>query len=104
MKPETHTLSQSSSAHATGSLRRSDERRRLPVAWADDDWDNVCVIIIIRPCDWKSAPFGRLNALPTDAKPVTKWTDADDAFLDITEGIKRIQPTERRRLPVAWAD
>src|SRR2546426_1017791 len=39
----THTLSQSSSAHATGSLRRSSERRRLPVAWADDDWDNVCV-------------------------------------------------------------
>jgi hypothetical protein len=48
------------------------------------------VPIIIRPCDWKSAPFGRLNALPTDAKPVTKWTDPDDAFLDITEGIKRV--------------
>jgi len=46
--------------------------------------------IILRPCDWKSAPFGRLNALPTDGKPVTKWTDPDDAFLDITEGIKRV--------------
>ncbi len=52
--------------------------------------DAHVVPIIIRPCDWKSAPFGRLNALPTDAKPVTKWTDADDAFLDITEGIKRV--------------
>lgn len=44
--------------------------------------DAHVVPIIIRPCDRKSAPFGRLNALPTDAKPVTKWTDLDDAFLD----------------------
>lgn len=52
--------------------------------------DAHVVPIILRPCDWKSAPFGRLNALPTDGKPVTKWTDSDDAFLDITEGIKRV--------------
>jgi hypothetical protein len=64
------------------------------------------VPIIIRPCDWKSAPFGRLNALPTDGKPVTKSTDLDDAFLDITEGIKRLiqarggAPT-RRDVPTA---
>lgn len=45
--------------------------------------------VIIRPCDWHGAPFGRLNALPKDGKPVTKWTDLDDAFLDITEGIRR---------------
>jgi hypothetical protein len=60
--------------------------------------------IILRPCDWKSAPFGRLNALPTDGKPVTKWTDADDAFLDITEGIKRVihargEAPPRRNVP-----
>lgn len=48
------------------------------------------VPIILRPCDWHEAPFGRLNALPKDGKPVTKWTDFDDAFLDITEGIKRV--------------
>lgn len=44
--------------------------------------------VILRPCDWHSAPFGRLNALPLEGKPVTKWADADDAFLNIVEGIK----------------
>ncbi|HYG09392.1 MAG TPA: toll/interleukin-1 receptor domain-containing protein, partial [Pyrinomonadaceae bacterium] len=44
--------------------------------------------IILRPCDWQSAPFGRLQALPKDAKPVTKWDNTDDAFLDIAKGIR----------------
>jgi hypothetical protein len=63
--------------------------------------DAHVIPIILRPSDWKSAPFGRLNALPTDGKPITKWTDPDDAFLDITEGIKRViharGATPRRR-------
>lgn len=54
-----------------------------------DSGEAIVVPIILRPCDWNSAPFGRLNALPTDGKPVTKWTDLDEAFLDITTGIKR---------------
>ncbi len=45
--------------------------------------------IILRPVDdWKSAPFGRLQALPTDAKPVTTWTNQDEAFLDVAQGIR----------------
>jgi hypothetical protein len=46
--------------------------------------------IILRPCDWHGAPFGRLKALPTDGKPVTKWADADDAFLDIVRGLREV--------------
>jgi len=44
--------------------------------------------IILRPVDWKSAPFGKLQALPTDAKPVTTWINQDEAFLDIARGIR----------------
>ena len=44
--------------------------------------------IILRPVDWKGAPFGKLQALPTDGKPVTIWTNQDEAFLDVTEGIR----------------
>lgn len=44
--------------------------------------------IILRPCDWQSAPFGKLNSLPTDVKPVTRWEDRDEAFLDIAQGIR----------------
>ena len=45
--------------------------------------------VILRPSDWKGAPFGKLLATPTDGKPVTKWTDADEAFLVVTNDIRR---------------
>src|SRR5438128_2146563 len=45
--------------------------------------------IILRPCDWKSALFSELQVLPTDANPITKWQNRDDAFLDVAEGIRK---------------
>ncbi len=46
--------------------------------------------IILRPCDdWTSAPFGKLQALPKNALPVTKWPDRDEAFADIAKGIRK---------------
>jgi TIR domain len=44
--------------------------------------------VILRPVDWKDAPFAKLLALPKDGKPVTKWANRDSALLDITEGIR----------------
>ena len=44
--------------------------------------------IILRPCDWHSAAFGRLQALPRDGKPVTRWADRDEAWLDVVDGIR----------------
>jgi hypothetical protein len=44
--------------------------------------------IILRPCDWKSTPFGMLLATPTDGRPITKFPDYDDAFLEVTNAIK----------------
>jgi hypothetical protein len=50
----------------------------------------VVIPVILRSCDWKSAPFGGLLALPRDGKPVITWADRDEAFLDVTEGIKAV--------------
>jgi hypothetical protein len=44
--------------------------------------------IILRSCDWHSAPFGKLQALPKDAKPVTQWSNQDEAFTNIAQGIR----------------
>lgn len=44
--------------------------------------------IILRHCDWKSAPFGKLQALPKNAKPIATWNDLDEAFLDVVTGIR----------------
>src|ERR1044072_1080917 len=49
----------------------------------------LVIPIILRPVLWESAPFGKLQALPTDAKPVTKWRDRNEAFKDVAEGIAR---------------
>lgn len=46
--------------------------------------------IILRPTDWHTAPFGRLKALPKDGKPVTTWSNRDEAFLDVAKGIRRV--------------
>ena len=44
--------------------------------------------IILRSCDWRGAPFGKLQALPKDTKPVTSWTNQDEAFTDVARGIR----------------
>ena len=45
--------------------------------------------LILRPCDWKATPFGKLKALPKDGKAVTLWLNRDEAFTDIAEGIRK---------------
>lgn len=49
----------------------------------------IVIPVILRPCDWHRAPFGKLLATPKDGKPVTKWPSLDDAFLDVTQAIRR---------------
>jgi uncharacterized protein (UPF0297 family) len=50
----------------------------------------LVIPIILRPVDWHGSPFGNLQALPKDGKPVTSWTNRDEAFLDIAEGLRRV--------------
>jgi|SRR5579884_1775606 len=62
----------------------------LKQAVARHDAHQACVIpIILRSADWAGAPFAKLQVLPTNARPVTKWARQDDAFTDIAKGIKR---------------
>jgi predicted helicase len=49
--------------------------------------------IILRPCDWETAPFGKLQALPKDGRPVTTWSNRDQAFTDIAKGIRKVIDT-----------
>src|SRR5712691_1471711 len=43
--------------------------------------------ILLRPVDWKDAPFARLQVLPTNAKPITAWNNQDEAFADVAADI-----------------
>jgi predicted NACHT family NTPase len=50
----------------------------------------ACVIpVILRPVDWQDSPFSKLQTLPTNRLPITKWTNQDDGFLNVVKGIRR---------------
>ena len=46
--------------------------------------------IIIEPCDWTTSPLRQLKALPRDGHPVSDWTNANNAYLDIVQELRRI--------------
>jgi hypothetical protein len=46
--------------------------------------------IILRAVDWSSAPFGLLQALPQDGRPITSWSNRDEAFHDVARGIRAV--------------
>lgn len=48
------------------------------------------VPIILRPCEWERAPFSKLQSLPIGTVPITRWADRDEAFLNVTQGIRRV--------------
>lgn len=49
--------------------------------------------VILRACDWKPMPFGKLLAAPSDGKPVRSWPDLDEAFLDVVQKIRAALPS-----------
>ena len=65
--------------------------------------------IILRPVSWQGSPFSKLQALPTDAKPVisSSWVYQDEAFFNVVEGIRKVveqlsaQPTVKPAMPSA---
>jgi hypothetical protein len=50
----------------------------------------IVVPIILEPCDWKWLPFSKYQAFPKNAKPITTWTNVNEAFLDVIQGIRTV--------------
>lgn len=46
--------------------------------------------VILRPCDWQKAPFGKLRAVPKDGKPVTKYPDQHEALLEVAQAVREV--------------
>ena len=51
------------------------------------------VPVIVRPCDWQSAPFSKLQALPKDGRAVTSWSDPDEAWTDVSKRLRELVET-----------
>lgn len=61
-------------------MRRAMERH--------ESGEAIVIPVILRSCEWTHAPFGKLKAVPLDGKPITQWTDIDDAFLQVAKAIR----------------
>lgn len=48
------------------------------------------VPVIVRPCMWKETPIKEFLALPKEGKPINKYKEKDDAYLEVASGIKKI--------------
>jgi hypothetical protein len=69
----------------------------LPKAMARQAKNQARVIpIVIRPTNaWDKLPagkivLGKLNALPSSAKPIPRWRPQDEGWANIAEGIERV--------------
>ncbi|MCB0192819.1 MAG: SUMF1/EgtB/PvdO family nonheme iron enzyme [Anaerolineae bacterium] len=50
----------------------------------------VVIPVILRPCIWEDAPFGKLQALPQDAKPIIFWSHRDQGFHDVARSLRLV--------------
>lgn len=65
--------------------------------------------ILVRRTDVRSTAFARLAALPSNGTPISAWSKADDAWLDVVQGIRRVIDVVLAKkpphsLPVALSD
>jgi hypothetical protein len=46
--------------------------------------------VLLRPCDWRSTPLARFQALPKGGKPVTQWSSRSAALCDVIGGLREV--------------
>jgi hypothetical protein len=63
----------------------------------------LVIPVILRPVDWRATPFGKLQVLPKDGKPVTTFENLDSALEQVAQGIRRAIEgrQEARHAPIA---
>jgi hypothetical protein len=65
--------------------------REMTRALSREQAGDCCVVpVILKPCDWHSAPFGSLRATPTDGKPVSMFANQDEALSIIAADVRAI--------------
>ncbi|GAB4364794.1 MAG: hypothetical protein Kow00121_00780 [Elainellaceae cyanobacterium] len=43
--------------------------------------------VILRQCGWKYTPLAAIQAYPEKAKPIKSWTDIDEAYTNVVDGV-----------------
>jgi hypothetical protein len=64
------------------------DREMLRAMERHDAGEAIVIPVILRACDWHGAPFGKLQAVPKDGKPVTLMPDRDSALLEVAQAVR----------------
>lgn len=59
------------------------------------------VPIIVRPCDFADTPLAQFQATPKNAKPISTWSNQDEAFMDVIEHLKMILMPQKGNAPAS---
>jgi hypothetical protein len=60
----------------------------IPEALRRHEADEAIVMpVILRYCSWKFTPLADIQAYPEKAKPIKSWTDIDEAYTNVVEGV-----------------
>ena len=54
------------------------------------------VVVVVRPCDWRSTQAARFKLLPKDGRAVSKWRSMDEAYLDVVGGLRGVVAAYRK--------
>ena len=54
-----------------------------------DAGEALVIPVILKPAAWETSPLGRLQALPANARAVTLWSNRDQAFTSVAQGIRK---------------
>ncbi|POZ52818.1 toll/interleukin-1 receptor domain-containing protein [Methylovulum psychrotolerans] len=50
----------------------------------------IVVPILLRATDLKGSAFAKLQGLPKNLKPIKQWSDLDEAYLDVVNGLRKL--------------
>lgn len=66
-----------------------------------DEGTAVVIPVILKACDWHSAPFGKLLAAPRDGKPVDMWANLDEGLTDVAKQVRKVvEKLQTAQLPI----
>lgn len=64
--------------------------KELPEALRRNEEEGVRILPVhVKPVDLANLPFGRFQGLPTDLRPISAWQDADEAWLQVAQAVRR---------------
>jgi hypothetical protein len=46
--------------------------------------------VFLEPCEWKGAPFDRLQGVPMNARPISMFDNHEDAYAEVTRSIRQV--------------